>query len=193
MFRFSLAALLLFVLFAAVGCAALVNGGELWRQAMVTATVVLLLTATLAAVVWQGERRTAAAGFAVFGWAYLVLTFVSALQLRSDLLTDKAVASLYPMMHGTNQTAGEWRDMVVAFSPQGEMIANVDGTVRLWDGVSGQSLRAGQVLTSVSTSTPSYEDFADIGHALWAVLAACLGAAIARGLAAMPARQRQAP
>ena len=100
MIRFSLATLLLAVLFAAIGCAALVNANDLWRQTIVTATVAALVVATLAAVVRQGRSRVFALGFALTGWIYLVLVFVSAFGLRDDLLTDKAVTWLFATIHG---------------------------------------------------------------------------------------------
>jgi hypothetical protein len=178
MFRFSLAGLLIFVLLAAVGCAALVKAGELWRQVIITAAVLVFLTATLAAVVWQGERRFAATGFAVFGWAYLILTFVSALGLRNDMLTDKAVASLYTAMYGSRQESRQ----IIAYSPDGRVVVeNYDASLQLWD-AAGQTFRSGQLLAKIASGPPNYEDFADIGHALWAMLIAGLGAVLARGL-----------
>ena len=100
MFRFSLATLLLLVLIAGIGCAALVNANDLWRQTMITATVTALVVATLAAVICRARSRGFALGFALTGWIYLLLVFVSALGLRDDLLTDKAVIWLFATIHG---------------------------------------------------------------------------------------------
>ena len=98
MFRFSLAALLAIVTMAAVGCAALVEATDVWRQATLTLTVLILLTAALVALVGRGQRG-AAVGFALFGWSYLVLAFVSGLGLRDDLLTDKSITWLFEAIH----------------------------------------------------------------------------------------------
>ena len=48
MFQFSLRALLVTAVVVAVGCAALIHPTEVWRQAVVTMTVVILLFSTLA-------------------------------------------------------------------------------------------------------------------------------------------------
>jgi hypothetical protein len=134
MFRFSLAALLGLVSFAALGCAALVNATDLWRQTILTLTVCLLLTATLAAIIWRGERRNVAIGSAVFGWAYILLMFVSALGLRDDLLTDKSLAGIYHAAHGTDQQQIEYLDQVIAFSEEGGVVVRGAGSgLRLWD------------------------------------------------------------
>ena len=68
--KFSLATLLLWILLAALGCAALVNSNDTWRQAMVTLALSVLLIATLAAAV--NRSRVFALGFAVAGWIYLL-------------------------------------------------------------------------------------------------------------------------
>lgn len=188
MFRFSLAGLLFLVLWAALGCAALVQGGDAWRQTMVTATVSLLLGATLAAIVWRGTRRIAAAGFALFGWVYLILSFVSVLELRSDLLTEKAVSALYQVVHGRDNAASAdqvWQSL--SYSADGKLlVAGAGGEVRLFDVATGIPI-AGSGRGSVA-----YDDFADMAHALWAVLVACLGGILARGLAGLPDRQTRA-
>jgi hypothetical protein len=189
MFRFSLAALLLFVLLAALGCAALVNANELWRQTTTTAALTLLLGATLAAILWQGERKAAATGFALFGWSYLALAFVAAFGLRNDLLTEKAVSWLYPAIHGEEQPsvgASKRYQQVVTFVPDGGTVVS-GGTdlVTYWDVATGQTILGG-----ARPMRPSYKDFADIGHVLWALLAAGLGAAAARFL--FPAQTRKA-
>jgi hypothetical protein len=188
MFRFSLAALFLFMLLAALGCAALAQGGELWRQAVVTLAVMLLLASTLAAAVCRGELRSAAAGFAVFGWGYLLVAFIPVLELRDDLLTEQGVSRLYAALY----VAEPLQVQIVALSPQGNATpVNTDGTVRVWE-ASGQTFDINTVVTESPYQPPSYEDFAGISHALGAILIALLGAALARKLAVIPARRREA-
>ncbi len=77
--KFSLASLLFLVLIAALGCAALVNANDTWRQSMVTLVLSVLLIATLAATV--NRSRAFALGFAVAGWIYLLLVFVPVIGL----------------------------------------------------------------------------------------------------------------
>jgi hypothetical protein len=64
-----------FVLFVAVGLAALRSASALWVSATFTATVALLSAAALGAMATRGRPRTAWAGLAVFGWVYLAVAF----------------------------------------------------------------------------------------------------------------------
>ena len=178
MFRFSLTALLGLVSFAALGCAALANATDLWRECMVTLMLGLLLTATLAAIIWRGERRALATGFAVFGWAYMLLAFVSALGVRGDLLTDRLIARLYEVAQGSDQQQIEknYIDEVITLSGAGRVIFGAGSNLRVWDVTTGRP--------AAGNNVPSYENFADIGHSLWATVIACLGAMVASLLSA---------
>ena len=168
--KFSLATLLLWILLAAVGCAALVNTNDTWRQAMVTLALSVLLIATLAAAV--NRSRAFAFGFAVAGWIYLLLVFVPALGLRDDLLTDKGVRWLYTAIH--DEEAPQHDDVQsIAFSPDGRRIVTGSryNTVRIWS------------TTRAQIDTARFHDFAEIGHGLWVLIIACLGGAVASFLA----------
>lgn len=180
MFCFSLAALLAFVSVAVVGRAALANANDLWRQTMVTLVLGVLLTATLAAIIGQDERRRLAAGFAVCGWTYLSLASVPSFGLRHDLLTDKSVAWLYQVAHGSDEPQVGWSRQGVAFSSDGELIVQGSGSTLRWSNLQ---------LTSGSGAT--YENFADIGHSLWAMAVACLGAVAAHFLSSAPRRRTE--
>jgi hypothetical protein len=183
MFRFTLAALFLFVLLTAFGCAALVHANDVWRQTAITLAVAVLLAAALAAIVWEGEKKLSALGFAVFGWGYLILAFVSALGLRDDLLTDRAVASLYRAAYPAEAQHHDaiWAEVSLT---NDRTVSQGSTLIQLFDATTGQVVPA---FTPVR-----YEDFSDIGHALWALLLACVGAMLARGLAAAPPRRREA-
>lgn len=74
-FRPSIAGLMALVLFAAIAFAALRGASAIWASVMFTLTLVLLSTAILGAFYCQRPARIAWAGFAVFGWAYLAMTF----------------------------------------------------------------------------------------------------------------------
>jgi hypothetical protein len=73
--RFSIATLLGVVGLAAVGFAALRSATEPWASATFTATVAVLSTAALGALLCRGRSRSAWIGLAVFGWIYLAVTF----------------------------------------------------------------------------------------------------------------------
>ncbi len=168
--KFSLASLLFLVLIAALGCAALVNANDTWRQSMVTLVLSVLLIATLAAAV--NRLRAFALGFAVAGWIYLLLTFVPALGLRNELLTDKGVRWLYTAIH--NEEVPQHDDVQsIAFSPDGRRIVTGSryNTVRIWS------------TTRAQIDTIRFHDFAEIGHGLWVLIIACLGGAVASVLA----------
>ncbi len=172
--KFSLASLLFLVLIAALGCAALIHANEIWRQSMVTLTVSVLLIATLAAAV--NRSRAFALGFVVAGWVYLLLVFVPVVGLRDDLLTDKAVRWLYSAIHDEEVHTQSMSS--VAFSADGKTwaIGNQNATVRLWNAGAG-------ALIKPKSQTVQVENFGHIGHALWVLIVACLGGAVAAFLA----------
>jgi hypothetical protein len=72
--RTSLAGLLTAIAMLAVGIACLLNATEAGSIALRVVNTSLLLLAPLAAVLHPGRARSAWAGFAIFGWAYLLLS-----------------------------------------------------------------------------------------------------------------------
>src|SRR5271157_2220571 len=90
--RFSIASLLLVVLFVAVGFAALRESNETWTSGVFTLTLAALLISILLAVHRTESRRAFWIGFALFGWTYLGLSLVPSIE--SGLMTTKALA--YP-------------------------------------------------------------------------------------------------
>ena len=166
--KFSLASLLFLVLIAALGCAALVNANDTWRQSMVTLVLSVLLITTLAAAV--NRSRAFALGFAVAGWIYLVLAFVPIFDLRDDLVTDKAVRWLYTAIHDEEATEHNYIRSIVSFSPDGsrKVTGRLYNTVKIWN-----------VPTGAEVDTVNFHNFADIGHGLWVLIIACLGGAVA--------------
>ncbi len=171
--KFSLAALLFMVLLAAIGCAALVNANDTWRQTIVTLALSVLLIATLTAAVHRS--RAFAWGFAVAGWVYLLLAFVPVFDLRDDLLTDKALRWLFTAIH--DEVAQQSSQSSVAFTPNGQILiaGSQVSIVRL-----NSRSRA---LIKPKTQAVRVENFGHIGHALWVLIVACLGGAVAAFLA----------
>jgi hypothetical protein len=72
-FRISLATLLMIVAVVALGLAGMVSASRFWTAAAATVTLALLLAAVLAAWLLAGADRAFWAGFALFGWVYLLL------------------------------------------------------------------------------------------------------------------------
>jgi hypothetical protein len=81
--RFTLAQLMAIVILIGFGFASLRNANEFWAIATFNLAIFLNSTALVAATVRKGRARAAWAGFAVFGWAYLLV----------DLLPDRSSGS----------------------------------------------------------------------------------------------------
>jgi hypothetical protein len=91
-FRYSIASLLGLVLFVAVAFAALRQADELWDSAIFSLTVGLLLISVLLAVHRTGRSRAFWLGFAVVGWAYLIVSLIPPVESR--LVTKKGLSYL---------------------------------------------------------------------------------------------------
>lgn len=157
MLRFSLASVLAVVFFVAVGSTALANVTDLWRQITVTLTVICLLLATLAAVFSQGRTRLFAGGFALTGWLYMTLAFVSAFGLRDDLLTDRAIQRLGRTIQRDNLGAGVGNAL---------LDFDNDGSLDLFVSTGGG--------TFIQQPSP-FPNLTAIGHALWTVIIGWMG------------------
>src|SRR5271166_2191782 len=90
--RFSIASLLLVVLFVAAGFAALRESNETWNSGDFTLTLAALLISILLAIHRTESRRAFWIGFALFGWIYMGLSLVPSIESR--LMTTKALAYL---------------------------------------------------------------------------------------------------
>src|SRR5689334_10460965 len=96
-YRVSIAALMVLVLFLAIGFAALRSGSDWWASATFSATLLALALAAPLAVYRRGPRRAFWAWFAAFGAAYLVLVFTPWFEsaIRPRLLTTKGIDALH--------------------------------------------------------------------------------------------------
>jgi hypothetical protein len=167
--RFTIASLLVVVLLAAVGFAALSEASDLWDSGAFTLTLVVLLVSILLAVHSTESRRAFWLVFALFGLAYLGLSLVPSIEPR--LLTTKALAYLDAKVPG--RSVG-----VLAFSPGGKLLATSgQGHVGLWDAATGK-------LLGVVPGTN--ENFVKIGHCLFALVAGWFGGQLSRRLCRRP-------
>ncbi len=185
--RFTIASLLIVVLLAAVGFAALREANESWDSGLFSLTLGVLLISILLAVHCAESRRAFWVGFAVFGWTYLGLCLVPSIDSR--LITTRALAQLAhnvprrTLKIGKVRHAGSWSNSSespdyqvssVAFSSDGSRIATSQpGIVMLWDATTGKLLGG---------STGTTENFVRIGHSLFALLAGWLGGLLSRRL-----------
>jgi hypothetical protein len=97
----------------ALGCAALVQATALWCSAAGLAVTAALFTAVLAAIYRSSPDRAFWAGFAVFGWGYLILVYGPILRIErpdssagESLVSIEPIDALYELIHGTQPDDG---------------------------------------------------------------------------------------
>ena len=110
--RFTIASLLVVVLFVALGFAALRESSDLWESGVFTLTLAALLISILFAVHRIESRRAFWIGFTLFGWIYLGLSLVPSIEYR--LLTTKGLAYLDSKVPG--------RSLVPRLAKNGELV-----------------------------------------------------------------------
>jgi hypothetical protein len=182
--RFTIASLLIAVLFLAVGFAALREASELWSSSIFTLTLGALLISILLAIHRASTARAFWVGFALFGSGYLGLSLVPSIETR--LITTKGLAYLDSKVPGrppvvfsirlsaSSSLSVSQQIQAVAFSPSGNQVAGASsGVVRLWDAATGKLLQGWGGTT---------ENFVNIGHSLIALLVAWLGGLLSRRL-----------
>jgi hypothetical protein len=183
-FRFHIGSLLVLVVLLGVGFAALREANDHWDGIVLSSAVGILMVSALLVVHRRAERRAFWVGFALFGWGYLGLIALPSIEPR--LLTTKALAYLDSKVPGRPVviTGQAWGGPVnstgqtvatVAFSPQGNLVTGTtnSGTVRLWSATTARILGSGGGTT---------ENFIHIGHSLFALILAWLGAKLSRYL-----------
>lgn len=206
--QFSVLTLLLAVTFTGVGCAALVNASATWSASLLSATVLLLLAATLAAVYAGSRLRTFAGGFAIAGWAYLLLNMANVIAIESYLITRTANDALYAAMHPSPPSyymgnAGSPPYPYVTYAAASTGVNAEDlfapatpasGPVDLTPSDIAQPATSpySYYAQTVTAATAGYVDpgaFNRIGHSLWTILLGALGGAAATWFAGLKERR----
>jgi hypothetical protein len=176
-----------------LACAALVNASPRWAAAMVSLTVLALLTTTAGAVFLSSRARAFCGGFAIFGWAYLLLAGIPLLQIEPYLLTGAANDRLFTALNipsTSTVSSVAYAGGPYATSP----VINVTSVIPApaapapsdpFGAVTGYGYAAQYY--AVQTNSLDYASFDRIGHALWMVLLGLVGGFIASGFA----RRRQ--
>jgi hypothetical protein len=188
--RFTIASLLGLVILVAVAVAALREATDAWDSGVFGVTLVVLLTSVLLAMHRTESRKAFWLGFALFGWAYLVMSLVPPIEVRLPttqglaFLDSKVADRPASMTFGlpTSSSNGTLNDAkrYWASKVNGSTIdSSQTATVRLWDAATGR-LVVGPSGTS--------ENFVRIGHSLLALVLAFVGGCLSRSLRAKEGR-----
>lgn len=185
MFRFSLITLFGAVLVVSIGCGALASASDAWTRFIVSATVVALLIATVGAFYLPVRSRAFAGGFALCGWAYLLVAqgpwFES---LKPQLATTVALNHLAAVMHPEGLTIYAPGATVWTGFPPGN-VSSTGFTITsatMPAGGSGIVYAAPTVFPAPYSNTPG--NFHQIGQSLWTLLLAFGGGILAAVFAA---------
>ncbi len=189
--RFTIASLLVVVLFLAVGFAALRESSDLWDSSIFTITLSVLSLSILLAVHRTDTRCAFWLGFALFGWAYLGLSLIPSIESR--LLTTKGLAFLDSKLPRLIPTGDElWyiegcdKPFKIPF-----IVANWQSDANKGNGtfqdvteVVGLNYAGHTLLHNPSGLwlVGTTENFMRIGHSLFALIAAFLGGQLSRRL-----------
>ena len=187
MLRFSLGTLLLLVLVACFGCAALVNASPLWEQITLSLTVAVLSLATIGAVYLPPQARAFFGGFALLGWIYLVLVTIPSFDaIKPRLLTTTAISTLYELqaedepqdtgMMGGGMMGGGMGDSMGMYGGggMGPGMGAMGGGMDEGYGYGGYGSGSGPGVRG-----PDPISFHRIGHAVWALILGFIGGGVA--------------
>jgi hypothetical protein len=161
--RFSIASVLLAILLVAVAVAALRAASDRWDGALLGSTLLILQSAILLTIHRTERRRAYWLGFALFGWAYLIVSLIPPLESR--LPTTKGLAYV--------GTTWIWPP------PAGLAYFDYDSDGTLDLVVAGASSLKPPYLISTSGTR---ENFVFIGHSLLTLLSGFIGGRLSRGM-----------
>ena len=172
MFRFSLATFLLFVTVFALLVAGLAFPNLIWKQIICSATLLVLLAATIALVAWQGIGRWFWVGFAIAGWAYFAAAFYGNEKGRSVLLTQYVLKEADEILDVGRARAPTGERLVMRSSERG--ILEDNGRMSLITRSDAED-RGLLDYAYTQTTVPTSSSFQDIGHYAWTLILGCLG------------------
>ncbi len=196
--RFSVRTLMVLIVGAAAGLAALRDASEIWAGIMLTLVLSILGTAIFGAIYKRGRRRADWLGFAVFGWGYFMLAFGPGFstELGNRLPSTRLLIALHPR----DAKSGSW-----ASSSLSTRVRDVSGSKAElgWDRMHGSWvimglpegdapwLRAWAWLAGLlGTARPEndQEQFIRIGNCMAVLAVGLVGRLIARSFEAYSAR-----
>jgi len=197
LWRFTLRQFFIGIALIALSCVALRGASSWWVSAMLGLTLFVLTASLLLVAYRRGAERAYWAGFATFGWVYVLLLIlgwsISASPLRtSGLFTDKLSRVSYDWLYSSS---GGYGSSGYSFGSGGYvgMEGGMPGGERSGEGGYGSSMPggAGSVgappgyggmgpMPTAAFTPPSKDHFANVAHGVWALLLAACGGWLAR-------------
>jgi hypothetical protein len=176
-FRFSIASLLGVVLVIAVALAALRASTDAWDSGVLGLILLILLTATLLVVHRTNPRRAYWLGFALFGWAYLVASFVP--PVGSRLPTTQGLGYLASRLPGRESASAVLYRLLVPEDPVLSRVFSGSPQPVVADLAKAGMPDCDDILMFTRAALPgasgTTENFVRIGHSLLALVVALIG------------------
>jgi hypothetical protein len=212
--RFSVRSLMVLIVGAAVGLAALRNANFFWASATVTVVVVAVATSVIGALTLRGRERYACAGFAVFSGVYLAVAvgivlperfkayfgpIVALEYVRSKVSSDqydprlRQFVSGYEKQHvSLQQTLMAVQQKLVAHQqqPNQDLVRQQARLHAMLQELDARFQKAESSLNSADRwrswlpGSVNTNEFGCVGHSLFALLSGLLGTVVARILCA---------
>jgi hypothetical protein len=193
--RFSVRALMVLIVGAAVGLTALRNANVFWASVIATVVVVAVATALMGALTLRGRERYAWAGFAVFSGMYLAVAIGNVLPDRfkdyfgptialEQVLSEVSGDQSDPMVH---ERASILRE--IAALPESPDVRNLQQRARLEVVVRALDARIQQGRASMDLTNrwrtwlpgaANTSEFRCVGHSLFALLSGLIGTVVGR-------------
>jgi hypothetical protein len=191
--RITIANLLGVVAFVAVAFAALRGPTDAWDATLLGLTLLVLITSVLLAVRRSGDRKSFWQGFALFGWAYLALSLVSPVATR--LPTTKALVAVRVMLA---RPEDDWEDALMLWNVRSFDVTSPTPTALNppggWDVTVFQQPApptVNYIKRLVGLPGETAGNFVRIGHSLFALAFAVVGALLSRRLCLGPGNTRR--
>jgi hypothetical protein len=190
-FRISLATLLMIVAVVALGLAGMVSASRFWTAAAATVTLALLLAAVLAACLLAGADRAFWAGFALFGWVYLLLVnwdwvggqfghdLTAGLSAVAEIIFPEVTVTGPPQVSGSGFPTPPAPSVKMAPGPRAPAVV----TPALPPSPSAETIAGFNFFEMTQQRQIKIGNFVQIGRMLLALLFALLGGFLARTMA----------
>jgi len=206
LWRFTLRQFFIGIALIALSCVALRGASSWWVSAMLGLTLFVLTASLLLVVYRRNAERAYWAGFATFGWVYVLVLILGwtmdAGPLRATgLFTDKLSRVSYDWLYAkattyatASSSSGAYGGSSFGSSGYGEMGVGMPGGDKSGEGGYGSSMPGGAGSLGAPPGyggtigqppppaywPPSKDHFTNVAHGVWALLLAACGGWLAR-------------